>query len=268
MTKEVSVVSETEQMQRKSQLLCWLDSEALWADELDILLAKVQWLQLVQQLPQQADRQQQFEAVLQLFYHKALFTVPQRELTVSRLAAPALLHQAILQREADPLLLTMLLAELLSLAGFEVQPVWCEQQLLLQLHWSVAEKVWLQPLTGQWQIRLKPENGLAQPLSVEMKLMPTTVEQLVQQLWQQQKQLFLLSGQQEHALAIVQFLLQQQPDDPYLRRERALILELLDHWSLAIADYQYFLEQRPDDPMSEHIQQQIRQLSCQLQSVH
>ncbi|WP_337842600.1 tetratricopeptide repeat protein [Rheinheimera sp.] len=251
-----------------SQLELWLRIEAQWSDTLVIEQAHLQWQQLRAQLPVQGSLMSRFDAVLQLFYRQALFTPPQRELRLSRLAEPALIHHALLKREAEPLVLSLILADMLLLSGLEVQPFWYQQQLLLQVRLSDAEKIWLDPVSGQWQCLLKPENGLASSLSAELDQLPCSFSQLELQLWQQQKQLFLLAGEKEKVLAIVQHLLSQKPDDPYLRRERALILELLDHWSLAIADYQYFVEQRPDDPLNEQIQQQIRQLSCYSQSLH
>jgi regulator of sirC expression with transglutaminase-like and TPR domain len=69
-------------------------------------------------------------------------------------------------------------------------------------------------------------------------------------------------------MAVVQHLLDQKPGDPYLHRERGLLSELLDHWSLAISDYQYFVDQKPDDPSNDHMKQQIRQLSSYPQWLH
>ncbi|MFC4655772.1 tetratricopeptide repeat protein [Rheinheimera marina] len=251
-----------------SQLELWLLTEAQWSDVALIEQARQQWQQLRALLPVQGSLMNRFDAVMQLFYQQALFTAPLQQLRLSHLPEPALIHHALLKREAEPLVLSLILIDMLLLSGLEVQPVWYQQQLVLQVRLSAAEKIWLDPVSGQWQCLLKPENGLVGTLADEMKQVPGSFSQLEQRLWQQQKKLFLLCGQKEKSLAIVQHLLSQKPDDPFLRRERALILELLDHWSLAIADYQYFVEQRPDDPLNEQIQQQIRQLSCYSQSLH
>lgn len=205
---------------------------------------------------------------LDSFYRDAFFTPPIRPLLIEEMHQPTLFCYAINQREADPLVLVLLLLCWLQQAGFNSDIVRYKGEYLVQVRLSHAEKVWIDPYTGAWQCLLSPENGLALSLTQELATQSVDLSQFCAGLWQLQKQLLLALGKREQALAVVQQLLEQKPGDPYLHRERGLVSELLDHWSLAIRDYQYFVEQKPDDPSNEHMKQQIRQLSSYPQWLH
>lgn len=198
---------------------------------------------------------------LERFYKQAFFTPPISPLLIEAMHKPTLISYGINQREADPLVLVLLLLCWLQQAGFQTDIVQYKGEYLVQVRLSLAEKVWIDPYTGAWQCLVRPENGMSLSLSQELLCEPVHFHSFCNTLWQLQKQLLLALGKREQALAVVQHLLDQKPGDPYLHRERGLLLELLDHWSLAISDYQYFVEQKPDDPSNEYMKQQIHQLS-------
>ncbi len=242
--------------------------EQQWTDAAQIQLATESWSAIA---PVRAQTQLTMTALagyIDSFYRDAFFTPPIKAVPIEEMHQPTLVCYAITQREADPLVLILLLLCWLQQAGFESDIVRYKGEYLVQVHLSKAEKVWVDPYTGAWQCLVSPENGLA--LSITQELATETVDfaAYCAGLWQLQKQLLLALGKREQALAVVQHLLEQKPGDPYLHRERGLLSELLDHWSLAISDYQYFVDQKPDDPSNEHMKQQIRQLSSYPQWLH
>jgi regulator of sirC expression with transglutaminase-like and TPR domain len=245
-----------------------LEIEQQWTDAGEVQQAKACWFALA---PLQAEKKLSMNALarhIDSFYRHAFFTPPIKPLLIEEMHQPTLLCYAINQREADPLVLILLLLCWLQQAGFDCDIVRYKGEYLVQVHLSRLEKVWVDPYTGAWQCLLNPENGLALSLTQELATEVVDFAQFCAGLWQLQKQLLLALGQREQALAVVQHLLEQKPGDPYLHRERGLLSELLDHWSLAISDYQYFVDQKPDDPSNEHMKQQIRQLSSYPQWLH
>jgi regulator of sirC expression with transglutaminase-like and TPR domain len=245
-----------------------LEIEQQWADAGQIQQAKACWFALTQHEAEKKLSMNTLARHIDRFYRHAFFTPPVKPLLIEEMHQPTLLSYAINQREADPLVLILLLLCWLQQAGFDCDIVRYKGEYLVQVHLSGLEKVWVDPYTGAWQCLLNPENGLALSLTQELATEVVDFAQFCAGLWQLQKQLLLALGKREQALAVVQHLLEQKPGDPYLHRERGLLSELLDHWSLAISDYQYFVDQKPDDPSNEHMKQQIRQLSSYPQWLH
>lgn len=242
--------------------------EQQWTDAAQIQQAKESWLAMAPACAEKALTMNMLARHVDNFYRDAFFTPPLKPLLIEEMHQPTLLSYAINQREADPLVLVLLLLCWLQQAGFESDIVRYKGEYLVQVHLSKAEKVWVDPYTGAWQCLLSPENGLALSLTQELATEDVNFPAFCASLWQLQKQLLLALGKREQAMAVVQHLLEQKPGDPYLHRERGLLSELLDHWSLAISDYQYFVEQKPDDPSNDHMKQQIRQLSSYPQWLH
>jgi len=245
-----------------------LEIEQQWTEAEQIQQARQCWLTLS---PSKAEDQLTMNALarqLDSFYQHAFFTPPVSPLQIEDMHQPTLLSYAINQREADPLVLVLLLLCWLQQTGFQTDIVRYKGEYLVQVHLSKAEKVWVDPYTGAWQCLLSPENGLALSITQELATQNVDFPAFCASLWQLQKQLLLALGKREQAMAVVQHLLDQKPGDPYLHRERGLLSELLDHWSLAISDYQYFVDQKPDDPSNDHMKQQIRQLSSYPQWLH
>jgi regulator of sirC expression with transglutaminase-like and TPR domain len=254
--------------QGASLLELLLAIEQQWTDAAEVQQARQCWYALA---PATAETKLTMNALarqLDNFYQGAFFTTPLKPLLIDEMHQPTLLSYAINQREADPLVLILLLVCWLQQAGFSADIVSYQGEYLVQVHLSNVEKVWVDPYTGAWQCLLNPENGLALSITQELSTQSVDLLSFCTALWQLQKQLLLALGKREQAFAVVQHLLDQKPGDPYLHRERGLLSELLDHWSLAISDYQYFVEQKPDDPSNDHMKQQIRQLSSYPQWLH
>ena len=242
--------------------------EQQWTDAAYIQQAKASWLAMAPACAEKTLTMSTLARQIDSFYRDAFFTPPLQPLLIEDMHQPTLLSYAITQREADPLVLVLLLLCWLQQAGFHTDLVRYKGEYLVQVHLSTVEKVWVDPYTGAWQCLLNPENGMALSLAQELATQAVDLSAFCADLWQLQKQLLLALGKREQALAVVQHLLEQKPGDPYLHRERGLLSELLDHWSLAIRDYQYFIEQKPDDPSNEHMKQQIHQLSSYPQWLH
>lgn len=245
-----------------------LTIEQQWIDAEQVQQARATWSELS---PASAENILTMTALarhVECFYQQAFFTPPLKPLRIEDMHQPTLLSYAINQREADPLVLILLLLCWLQQAGFQTDIIRYKGEYLVQVQLSKAEKVWVDPYTGAWQCLLQPENGLALSLTQELHSERVDFSAFCSSLWQLQKQLLLALGKREQAMAVVQHLLDQKPGDPYLHRERGLLSELLDHWSLAISDYQYFVDQKPDDPSNDHMKQQIRQLSSYPQWLH
>jgi len=242
--------------------------EQQWTDAAEIQQAKACWFAIAPERVEKMLSMNTLATSIDSFYRDAFFTPPIKPLLIEEMHQPTLLSYAILQREADPLVLVLLLLCWLQQAGFDSDVVRYKGEYLVQVHLSKAEKVWVDPYTGAWQTLLSPENGLALSITQELATQAVDFADFCAGLWQLQKQLLLALGKREQAMAVVQHLLEQKPGDPYLHRERGLLSELLDHWSLAISDYQYFVDQKPDDPSNDHMKQQIRQLSSYPQWLH
>ncbi|AWB67696.1 hypothetical protein C2869_15170 [Saccharobesus litoralis] len=82
------------------------------------------------------------------------------------------------------------------------------------------------------------------------------------------KAMLIAEGRFAHALSICEVLLEQEPDNPYLRRDRGYLLEQLDCRNQAIADYEYFVEQCPEDPIAKMLKAQIEEHLPSVHSVH
>ncbi len=238
-----------------------LDIEQQWADAEQIQQARAIWLALAPATSEKIVNMNALAAQIDQFYREAFFTPPIKPLLIQDMYQPTLISYAINYREADPLVLILLLLCWLQQAGFRSDMVLYNGEYLVQVHLSAAEKIWVDPYTGAWQCLVRPENGLALSFTQELATQEVDFSVFCIELWQLQKQLLLALGKREQALAVVQHLLEQKPGDPFLHRERGLVSELLEHRTLAIRDYEYFVAQRPDDPSNEHMKQQILQLS-------
>ena len=209
-----------------------------------------------------------FQALLSWFYNDLGFCVKEDYFG----ANAADLGQCLLTRQGNSTTLAIVLMLLAKQLDLKLEPILLPAQTLL--HSKIdGQTLYIDPLTGkglerhQMHAFVRGELGNAAPFKASY-LKPVNMMTLLTRVLHELKAGAIVSARFEEAMECCNLLLQWNPDDVHLHRERAFIAQQLGCITLATADLKYFIEQSPHDPVIDLVKIQLRELSDHAETFH
>ncbi|MFQ6372174.1 tetratricopeptide repeat protein [Shewanella sp. YIC-542] len=214
------------------------------------------------------DENQRFSALLTWFYQERRFCEKAEYFSIDA----ADLGRCLLTRQGN----STTLATALMLLGRELD---LNTSLLLLPGTTVmacrigTEVHYVDPLSGkrlsreQLHALVRGELGNWAPMK-DSYLKPATVQQVLTRMLHELKAGCIVERQFEAALACCNVILDWEPDDLNLHRERAFIAQQLGAIKVASADLQYFIDNNPHDPIVELVKMQLQELGEEQQVFH
>lgn len=182
-----------------------------------------------------------------------------------RLSDRLWIDQVLTSRIGSAVSLGAILLYIADSLALPLFPVIFPGQLILRADTDEGEMWFINPFNGvtldehTLSVWIKGAFGATAELEDE-DLQQASNADVVQKLLETLKLSLMEENQMELALKVSQLLLELNPDDPYIIRDRGLIYAQLDCEHLALNDLNYFVESCPDDPICEMIQIQIKTL--------
>lgn len=209
-------------------------------------------------IDREADIKIQIEQLLHFVYQEqGFFCHAERYFSMDNI----MLDKVLETREAGPLTLGTLVLYLAEALNLPLFPVNFPSQLLLRA--EVNEEVaFIDPWNGKYVFYETLEKmiegylGFGHELSMDY-IARADAEMLENRLLQYIKNGLMREGRNIEAFRLVEWCLEQYPDDPYEIRDRGIVLASLDCAHLALDDLKTFIERCPDDPTVELLRLQI-----------
>ncbi|MDC6166299.1 SirB1 family protein [Paucibacter sp. XJ19-41] len=161
------------------------------------------------------------------------------------------IHQVLATRRGIPVALAVIYMELAGQIGLRANGIGFPGHFLVGLHLPKGEVV-LDPFTCRSLSRealeeaLLPYRGAAAEPPLEFFLQALGPRQLLARMLRNLKEIHRSAADWPRLLAVQQRLVLLLPEEPLELRDRALVLEALQHWSGAAADLERYLSLRPD----------------------
>lgn len=267
-------------------------------DPQQLAIAKLAYIDLVEPLQETAEEYQRnlvqmedadladyeqdlIAQLLDYFYVETLFSVSSRELLVN--PAQFDLSKVLFYRTGHELALTLMFKSLCETLGLTSELVISPQSSIIRIELSDDNIVFVSIDSGKTLTFEQVENMLHDEIESKAPIqMPVVTDktlfeadarvgfQLAGEISDKDFVIRMLTIQManliqqeqfDSALQLCEVLLSEQPEDPYLRRDRGFLLQQINCEELAKADYQFFVEQCPDDPISKLIEFQIEELN-------
>lgn len=174
-------------------------------------------------------------------------------------------HQVLATRRGIPIALAVIYMELAGQIGLQARGISFPGHFLIKLHLPQGEVV-LDPFTGQSLSRealdeaLLPYRDGAGAPPLERFLQSATPRQVLARMLRNLKEIHRTAEDWPRLLAVQQRLLLLLPDDAHELRERASVLEALQHWSGAAADLERYLALQPAAPDRAELLARLREL--------
>lgn len=182
------------------------------------------------------------------------------------------LSQVLSRKQGMPVSLGALVLQLASVLDLPLYPVNFPTQLLLRAEITLAsgrkESKFINTWNGEFltfeqlEKLLEGEMGAGAVLNREY-LQIADSEELLERLETVFKMSLTREGKFEDILRLIEYRLEQQPDDPYEIRDRGMILASLECYQAAIDDLNYFIDQCPDDPTAAMLKMEMPSLEKQ-----
>lgn len=202
-------------------------------------------------------------ALLDFVYTQQIFSLPAN----AKLPAAFDPLTMLLSHTGNGALIAMLLSDLLKSCGLQATPILAGQKLLVRVDLGENNFVFLEGSQGQsleWQ---QIEAYLATRGAIAEIQVPDQDAQLML-LFSLYKTKCIEAGEFARALQIIDLILEQEPDNPYERRDRGFVLQQLDCDFYAVEDYKFFVEKCPSDPSAQVVQFQLENINNNIQSIH
>ncbi|MCU7369665.1 tetratricopeptide repeat protein [Paucibacter sp. O1-1] len=161
------------------------------------------------------------------------------------------IHQVLATRRGIPIALAVIYMELAGQIGLRANGIGFPGHFLVGLHLPQGEVV-LDPFTCRSLSRealeeaLLPYRGGSAEPPLEFFLQAVSSRQLLARMLRNLKEIHRSAADWPRLLAVQQRLVLLLPEEPQELRDRALVLEALQHWSGAAADLERYLSLRPD----------------------
>lgn len=206
--------------------------------------------------------EQRLEQLLKLFYAQWGFGDASG---AYRLSDRLLIDRVLTTRVGSAVSLGAILLHIAQALQLPLSPVIFPAQLILRADTENGEMWLINPFNGETlqehtlNVWIKGTLGTTAELDDD-DLQKASAQDVVPKLLETLKLSLMEENQMELALKVCQLLLDLNPDDPYIIRDRGLIYAHLDCEQVALNDLHYFVENCPDDPISEMIKIQINTL--------
>ena len=125
-------------------------------------------------------------------------------------------------------------------------------------YFDVKEKSWLTNRT--LKARFKGAFGTLAIFDAE-KLTPASIKSIESGLLNYLKISYSKEKKLEKCLKVLELLLELKPGDPFEIKERGILLQKLNCYSLAAKDYKYFISRCPEDPSTEILKRTLKTFS-------
>jgi regulator of sirC expression with transglutaminase-like and TPR domain len=238
-----------EKVQQQLQVLCQ-KAEAALADEVSAEL--------------------RLEKLLKLFYGQWGFGDASG---AYRLSDRLWVDKVLTSRVGSAVSLGAVLLHIAQCLQLPLSPVIFPAQLILRADTEQGEMWFINPFNGETldehtlNVWIKGTIGTTAELDDD-DLQQASAEDVIRKLLDTLKLSLMEENQMELALKVSQLLLELNPEDPYIIRDRGLIYAQLDCEHVALNDLHYFIESCPDDPVSEMIKIQINTLGTKPVILH
>ena len=179
-----------------------------------------------------------------------------------RLSDRLWIDKVLTSRVGSAVSLGAILLHIAQALQLPLSPVIFPSQLILRADTENGEMWFINPFNGETlqehtlNVWIKGSLGATAELDDD-DLQQASPKEVVQKLLDTLKLSLMEENQMLLALQVSQLLLELNPDDPYIIRDRGLIYAQLDCEQVALNDLHYFVENCPDDPISEMIKLQI-----------
>ncbi|AGH38908.1 hypothetical protein EIM44_03125 [Bibersteinia trehalosi] len=209
------------------------------------------------------------EQLLAFFYQEQGFYCHHAEYYHSQ---NLMLNQVLDLKRGMPVSLGAVLLQLASVLDLPLYPVNFPTQLLLRAEMTLEngrkESRFIDLWNGtylsfeQMEKLLEGEMGASTSLA-RQHLKIAEPSELLERLETVLKMALTREKKFEETLRVIEYRLQEQPDDPYEIRDRGMILASMECYQAAIEDLNYFIDQCPDDPSAMMLKMEIPALEKQ-----
>jgi regulator of sirC expression with transglutaminase-like and TPR domain len=169
----------------------------------------------------------------------------------------------ISQRLMAPALKAVVIQEIITACGFDVDIVYVPHQIMLRITCDEQYAIIFDPVNGESLNWHELENRLddleGDPSQQALDTMPK--ESILTEHLHSLKNTLMRTQQFDKALKCVDLLLSLKPNDPLQRRDRGFLLHQLDCFKVAVDDYKYFVEKCPKDPTAQILKAQLKKIN-------
>lgn len=220
------------------------------------------YLEARQYIQMEADSELRLQKLLEIFYGRWGFGEPEGKFALSEMFW---LDKVLESRRGTAVSLGAILLYLAQRLELSLQPVIFPGQLILRSDTEAGEMWLINPFSGETLDETMLRAWLRGTVGPEAELYDddlsiAVTSEVLYRLLHTLKSSLMDEQQMERALQVSQLLLEHEPEDPYVIRDRGLIYAQLQCGKAAFNDLSYFIKQCPDDPISEMIKVQMRSL--------
>ncbi len=217
------------------------------------------YLEAKQTLQMESDGERRLEKFLALFYGRWGFSEPNGSFLLSDMFW---LDKVLESRKGTAVSLGAILLYLANQLELTIAPVIFPSQLLLRSDTEAGEMWFINPFNGKTLDESMLHAWLRGTVGIEAELYDddlsiSSTSEVFYRVLHTLKSSLMDEQQMEKALQVSQLLLEFEPDDPYVIRDRGLIYAQLECGQAAFNDLSYFIKHCPDDPISEMIKVQM-----------
>lgn len=250
-------------------------AESVYAPQ-SVELATQEYLSLIDKLRTKVvasaeEKVDKIQILLDFFFTEAMFSQPNKHDRNLNSQLFSLLH-VIQYRTGQQGLLSLVLADFSRALGFESDVLITPSPYLVRISVDDDAYVFIEPSTGysyDWnEIEALYD---ADSVNTEEKVEAIEVEtdeNILLNIITLYKAVLIAENKFIPAFKICESLLFDEPDNPYLRRERGYLLEQMECKPQALEDYRYFVEKCPDDPIAKMLKLQLDDFNVSQQIIH
>ncbi|MER2493519.1 tetratricopeptide repeat protein [Catenovulum sediminis] len=216
---------------------------------------------------------EKIQSTLDFFYFQQIFSLP----NVSSGAQYYNLLQGLITHTAAPPVLAVILSDLFSSAGITSTPMISKDHVLLKIKVEEQQYVFIDVASGR-SLDLPEVDSILQVKGKKSAVQGSKAlkrnedefanDYIVLLMLSIYKTALIENADYEKALRAVDMLIQQEPDNPYERRDRGFLLQQLNCEWCAVEDLKFFVEQCPTDPLAQLIQLQLENIPNNIQPIH
>ncbi|MGB0936855.1 MAG: SirB1 family protein [Colwellia sp.] len=173
------------------------------------------------------------------------------------------LVSGISQRLIAPVLKAVVIQEIITECGFDVDIVYVPHKIMLRITCDEQYAIIFDPVNGEslnWHEldnRLDELEGDPSQQTLETMRHESILTEHLHSL----KNTLMREQKFDKALKCVDLLLSLKPNDPLQRRDRGFLLHQLDCFKVAVDDYKYFVEKCPKDPTAQILKTQLEKIN-------
>lgn len=219
--------------------------------------------------PQHKSDMTSFKAFIHWFFTDLAFSGAKEQYFQSKYS---LISRVVASRTGIPAVLAVIFCHIAQRIGFDVGCVGFPGQFLIRWQAYPGRAYFIDPSCGRFLtyaqlLAIYQRGHSAEDIPQELFEVVDDEVTLIRVL-HNLKAAYINEQDYTSALLVCDMLVELLPDDPYSRRDRALLLDQLDCKHSALNDYQYFVDHCPDDPMIQLVQTQLNQAKKQVCVVH